>query len=188
MNNLTIRGERAGDRTDGLCRIPLSVEIIGRRRDAGGGSSRRRLGDPGRVVPARTGRVLFRPRCFALVRRERRGLFRLLIVCETDARHPISFDRPRREVAALVCRALRASRITRCWSTLRRWVAQERCHVRVGRKIQTEKISRNENFRLVVPRSEATTSDLVINHPRRVAAIVRLINLEVREEAGLFTL
>jgi hypothetical protein len=36
-------------------------------------------------------------------------LFRLLIVRETDARHPISVDRPRRGVAALVCRALRAS-------------------------------------------------------------------------------
>ena len=57
-----------------------------------------------------------------------------------------------------------------------------------GDKIQTEKISRNENFRLVVQRSEATTSDLVINHARRVAAIVRLINLEVGEEAGRFTL
>jgi hypothetical protein len=33
-----------------------------------------------------------------------------LIVRETDARHPISFDRTRREVAALVYRVLRASR------------------------------------------------------------------------------
>jgi hypothetical protein len=33
-----------------------------------------------------------------------------LIVRETDARHPISFDRLRREVAALGCRVLRASR------------------------------------------------------------------------------
>ena len=145
-NDFTIRSEGAGDRVDRLRGIPLSVEIIGRGRGAVGGISRRRFSEPGRVVPARTGRVLFRTRCIALVHRERRGLFRLLIIRETDARHPISFDRPRRGVAALVCRALRALICTRCWSTLRRSIAQERCHVRVGRKIQTEKISRNEFF------------------------------------------
>src|SRR4029079_8968339 len=98
--------------------IPFGIEIIGRGRGAGGGSSPRRFCDPGRVVPARTGRVLFRTRCLALVDRERRGLLRLLVVRESDARHPISLGRPRRGVAALVCRALCIT-CTRCWSTLR---------------------------------------------------------------------